>query len=931
MLKTAEEKNFLMNGFDKISRDLDFLLQCFKEVLIEIGESNLAAHIPHPDQSPARYDLEQIARLPLRIGQIYSIFFQILNMVEENASAQIRRQRESVQGLASESGLWADQIARLKAKGFTPEQIASGIRQCQVEPVLTAHPTEAKRPTVLEQHRALYLLMVKRENRMWTPFEQESIRRSIKVVIERLWRTGEILVAKPDVASERRYAMHYLREIFPNVLSFLDERLIYAWNDAGFDPGHFNCPGNYPRLKFGTWIGGDRDGHPFVTAKVTRDTLRDLRLNAFVVIERSLAVAASHLTLSDIVQKRPLSLVQGISRLHDQIGVIGDRIIKLYPDEPWKQFALMMKEKIPVHHDYHFDETELLEGDRYYRFPAEMNEDLKLLSQTLKEVGAESLIVEEIRPLHRLLDVFGFHLARLDVRQNSDFHDRALSQLMVAAGLGGADFAEWPEEKRLKFLNAELKSKRPFILGDQHAGEEADAVLDSYRVMAQHIRCYGTEGVGSLIVSMTRKLSDLLVVYLLAREGGLLEWGEEGFHCLMPVVPLLETIDDLERGESLLSDFLDHPVTVRTLNRLTQTAADKTPVQQVMVGYSDSNKDSGILSSQWALNQAQTAITRVGRQRGVRIQYFHGRGNTISRGGGPTSRFLEALPEDTLQFDLRLTEQGEAIGQKFSNFITATYNLEVLLAGTTGVSTAQHDQQVAVHPAAGAFEQLARVSRVAYRKLLDSPQFIEFYRQATPIDVLEASRIGSRPARRTGKKTIQDLRAIPWVFSWTQARFYLPGWYGIGTALESLEKENPGQFAGLVEGLKSWAFLKYVLVNVETNLASADIGFMKTYSSLVRSKEIHDAIFPVIEAEYLRSQLYIVKIFGKSIQERRPRFWKTLQLRAEPLRVLHLQQVWLLKSWRNLLAEGIEDEAEMMLPQLLLSVNAIASGLRTTG
>ncbi|MDK3159447.1 phosphoenolpyruvate carboxylase [Kamptonema cortianum] len=927
MSSAIEDKNFMVNGFEKISRDLDFLLECFREVLVETGESELAAHIPHPEQSPTRYSAEQIARLPGRIGQIYSIFFQILNMVEENAAAQTRRQRESELGLRSESGLWADHIARLKKEGFTPEQIAEGIRRTSVEPVLTAHPTEAKRPTVLEQHRELYLLMVKRENRMWTPFEQEAIRRDIKAVVERLWRTGEILAAKPDVASERRYAMHYLRDVFPNVLEFLDERLVYAWKDAGFDESLFQNPGNYPRLKFGTWIGGDRDGHPFVTAKVTADTLRDLRLNAFVVLEKHLTRLASRMTLSDMVQKRPMALVQGISRLHHQIGVIGDRILKHYADEPWKQFALMMKEKIPLLHDRLHEDAELLEGERYYRFPREMKEDLGLLVRTLTDVGAERLVTEEVLPVMRILDVFGFHLARLDVRQNSDFHDRAMAQVLTAAGVDGGDFASWTEERRLAFLSQELTTRRPFLFPGQSAGEEADAVLDSHRVMARHLAAYGRDGAGSLIVSMTRKLSDLLVVYLLAREGGMLKWEGDGFHCLLPVVPLLETIDDLERGGKLLDAFLAHPVTRRTLESL----SPGDPVQQVMVGYSDSNKDSGILSSQWALNRAQIEIAAIGRAHGVRIQYFHGRGNTISRGGGPTSRFLEALPEETLQFDLRLTEQGEAIGQKFSNFITATYNLEVLLAGTTGVSTAQHHAQAKPERAEAAFEQIARASRAAYRRLIDRPEFMDFHRQATPIDVLEASRIGSRPARRTGKKTIQDLRAIPWVFSWTQARFYLPGWFGIGTALEELEKQSPEQFAGLKAALKTWPFLKYVLVNVETNLASADAGFMRTYSALVTSPEVHAAIYPVIEAEFLRSQKFIVKLFGKPIDERRPRFWKTLQLRAEPLRVLHLQQVGLLSAWRKLLAAGVEDEAEMMLPQLLLSVNAIASGLRTTG
>lgn len=934
------DPNFMKAGFEKIDRDLDFLLESFKEVLVKIGEEELSTHVPHPGQSATRYTPEQIARLPERIGQLYSIFFQLLNMVEENTSAQIRRQRESSLGLKSETGLWGYYLERLKARGYSEDQIAQCMAQVHVEPVLTAHPTEAKRSTVLEQHRALYLLLVKKENQMWTPFEQEVIRDEVKTVLERLWRTGEILIAKPDVASERRYAMHYLREVFPNTLSFLDQRLKAAWKDAGFDPMRLNRVGVLPKLSFGTWIGGDRDGHPLVTAKVTRETLHDLRLNALIVIERAINRLSSHLTLSDMVQKRPLELVKAISRLHDQIGVMGDKIIKQYPDEPWKQFALMMREKLPLTHSHFDEEISLVEGQRFYQSPDQLRGDLLVLDQSLRIAQADSLADAEVLPVIRLLSVFGFHLARLDIRQNSFFHDKALGQLMEAAGIPeGADFENWPEDRRLEWLERELQSPRPLTLAGQTLGAQASEVIECYRVLAHHINRYGVDGLGSLIVSMTRRVSDLLVVYVLAREGGLLKWEEgTGFHCLLPVVPLLETIDDLERGKELVSTFIDYPLTRRSLADHARSRKGRVSgqnevelIQQVMVGYSDSNKDSGILSSQWALNQAQTQMSSTCLDKGVRIQYFHGRGNTISRGGGPTSRFLESLPDDTIKFDLRLTEQGEAIGQKFSNIITATYNLEVLLAGTTGVSMIQHVEGNPPHEFSGIIEQIAQDSRDAYRELIDSPGFMEFYTQATPIDVLEASRIGSRPSRRSGKKTLQDLRAIPWVFSWTQARFYLPGWYGLGTALEHLEQRSPEDFQQMIKALGTWSFLKYVLVNVETNLVSADLDFMRMYSSLVENRSVYDEIFPKIEGEFERTKHYLLKIFGRPIQERRPRFYKTLALRAEPLRVLHLQQFRLLQTWRKLLANGIEDEAEMMLPQLLLSVNAIASGLRTTG
>jgi phosphoenolpyruvate carboxylase len=399
----------------------------------------------------------------------------------------------------------------------------------------------------------------------------------------------------------------------------------------------------------------------------------------------------------------------------------------------------------------------------------------------------------------------------------------------------------------------------------------------------------------------------------------------------MEVVPLFETMGDLDRSPGILRAFLDHPLTRRSL--AARTGARETPKQQVMLGYSDSNKDCGILAAQFALQRAQTALTRVGEECQVKLCFFHGRGGTISRGAGPTHWFMAALPHGAMSGDFRMTEQGETIAQKYANLANATFNLELLLAGAA-VTTARHRHLPRVEDPCEAFmERLGENSQIAYQQFLNEKGFIEFYRQATPIDALENSRIGSRPARRTGKKgfSISDLRAIPWVFSWTQARFYLPGWFGVGSALEKLKSEDPAGFETFKSALPKSTFLSYVLTNVETNLASANLELMCEYGGLVEDPTLRDHFLGKICGEFERTRQVLAELFQGEMKDRRPRMAKTLEIRETPLRVLHLQQIALLREWRSHLAADRTAEADALLPKLLLSINAIASGLRTTG
>ncbi len=927
----------LTGYFHKIEQDVQFLIECFRDMLDELGEHELARFLPWQDNPPSTENGD----LPAHTARAFSIAFQLLNMAEENASAQRRRANEAEHGFSCEQGLWGQTLHQLKEHGLTDQHIAEILPTIRVEPILTAHPTEAKRSTALEHYRALYIRLVKRENQMWTPLEREAIKEEITAVLERLWRTHEIFIYKPNVSTELRNMLHYLKNIFPEVLPRLDRRLRQAWEQEQFDPSLLESAYTFPRLTIANWVGGDRDGHPFVTAQVTKDTLSDMRLNALMVIRQQLHGLVVRLSLSGRLQHPPETLMERITQIATLLGERGQQAIERNPDEPWREIVNLMLTRLPLEVCSN-DEIEMHEHPGCYRLASELLDDLDILYQSLLDVEAKRLAEIDVLPVIRSVQTFGFHLASLDVRQNSRFHDKAVSQLMEAAGVEKNDFMDWDETRRVTFLNQELISPRPFAHPGTVIGPEADAVVSCYRVLSEHIDAYGQKALGALIVSMTRNLSDLLAVYLLAREAGIAFYGPDGLVCRLPVVPLFETIDDLERSPIILRNFLEHPITQRSLDYQRQEEGYDRPVQQVMIGYSDSNKDGGILASQWHLHRAQETLTDVGRRCNIHIRFAHGRGGAVSRGAGPTHRFLAALPHSTIAGDLRTTEQGETISQNYSNLITATYHLELLMAGTTGMTLMHQQSTKKPHQLASVMDRLAEVSHRVYQELLQSEGFITFFRQATPIDVIEASRIGSRPSRRSGSKnSLEDLRAIPWVFSWTQSRFFLSGWYGVGTALEELQQQDPESFDALKAHILTWPFLRYVGTNVSTSLLNADVGIMQEYANLVEDAELRNHIFGMITAEFERTRKMLEIMFGGPLMDYRPRTYKSFQLRQDALRILHHQQIALLRQWRGLQAsnestdtnekEQSAEESEHVLLQLFQVINAIAGGLRTTG
>lgn len=902
--------------FDKIERDYAFLVECFREVLDDVGDGSAARSLNDNtiDDTPGED--------PERLIQAYSVAFQLLRMAEENANAQTRRALQQQDRLSEDSGSWEQHLRRLRALGLDAEDIATVLDSARVEPVLTAHPTEAKRQTVLEHHRALYLLLVDRENTMYTRQEQAALRDRIKATLECLWRTGEIFLEKPDLDSERRHVLYFLRHVFPPVLPALRARLRQAWEAEGLDPAVIAARPIRPQIAFGSWVGGDRDGHPFVTAEVTREALGELRAAALDLLSEKLRATAVRLSLSDRLQPPPAALKTRIAETVERLGPAGALAGDRNPGESWRQFVNLMLARLP-----------LAGSPAPYARADDLADDLALIETALRGAGAHRLADEDVLPLRDLVQTFGFHLARLDIRQNSQFHERAVAQLMDRAGLDGPAFLSANEAGRRAVLDAELASPRPFTRESGRIGDnnEADTVVACYRVLTHEIKAHGTEGLGALIISMTRSVSDLLTVYLFAREAGLMIDHDGAMACPLNVVPLFETIDDLERSPGILDAYLSHPMVIRSLYAQAAAAGLSQPLQQVMVGYSDSNKDGGIWASRWTLHRAQDALAAVGRKHGIRIRFFHGRGGSISRGAGPTHRFLRALPPQALNGDMRLTEQGEVISQKYANRITATHNLELLTAGTVGSTATNLHTEDSGHPLDIVMDAVSRDSRSVYEALLKNDGFMEFFSSATPIDAIEAARIGSRPTRRTGQRTVADLRAIPWVFAWSQARFYLSGWYGVGSALNRLKETAPEDYARLKEAAFDWAPLHYVISSVATSIATANPEIMRKYATLVADQGVRDRIMGQIEEEFVRTRDTLREIYGGPLSETRPRIHRTLDLRRPSLTRLHDRQVDLLARWRQARMDGQTATVAALEGQLLLTVNAIAGGLGATG
>ena len=911
--------------FGKPYSDLHYLLVCFSEVLEANNEQKLVGCLPWLNEEVSMPSPE----LQQKTIHLYSICFQLLNLCEVNWAVQNRRYKMQHEGSRRVNGSWSHTFSELQHAGITQEKIAGTLAQLEIEPVLTAHPTESKRIVVLKYYRELYLLLVMLENQVYTSAERSRIRTEIKEILTRLWFIDDIYLEKPRVETELDSILHYLTHVFPEVFDLHDKHLEQAWSEAGFKPQVLQHYLNMPKINIGTWVGGDRDGHPLVTPEITAYTLKRLRVAALHQLHHRLLLLADSLSIYTTEQSLPEHFRDYKNRLSLQLpGIVETEWYRSSTREPFKQYVLMLVEKLPFKHDSQSGTGVLHDAPYSYSHSATLLLDLEMLHQGLSEWGAAALATNEVRKALRFVDHFGFHLAHLDVRQNSAYYRKAFSGLME-----DVDFKNISEVNNLSseknFLLDEMNHYRPFSHTYSGNTPETSNVLAYLGILSSHIKNYGVQALGPLIVSMTRNVEDLYTVYLLAREAGLYERTPEGPACKIPVVPLFETIDDLRKAPAIVDEFLSNPVTRNTLHLQMKMKGYSRPVAEIMIGYSDSNKDGGILTSQWNLYEAQYHLTEVGRKHNIDIRFFHGKGGSISRGAGPIHWFLRSLPPGSLCGKIRLTEQGETIERKYANKVNAAFNIELLTSGTllnTIVQTDKYNSQL--------FElmgYMAKESYNAYTALTNHPSFIRFFEKATPIDAIETSKIGSRPSRRTNQRTLSDLRAIPWVFSWSQSRMNITNWYGVGSTLKLLKGNEPEKYHLLKQLLPSNPLVRYILTNVDSGLAATDPEIIELYASLVDDETVRKDILSRILEEYHLTQNLLAELLEIPFSQRRSNHFHSTRLRAIALDLMHQVQVNTLRKWRN--------EKEMVSAEitghhnivLLKTINAVANALGSTG
>lgn len=897
--------------FQNITDRKHFLIGCYVEMLSRINEHEIISLINSNPQNFSVLDENDDSFLIDKVIQSLSIYFQLMTLVEENAATHYRRKLENQKSITSIRGSWAEVFEMWRDQHLDEDDMLNTISQVSVMPVLTAHPTEAKRVTVIEIHRELYLLLVQRENVSLSKLEQNENKEKIINLLERWWRTGEIYLEKPDVRHERANIIYYLSKIFPTVLEKSDHQLKWSWIEMGFNPNKIKNPDLFPKISFGSWVGGDRDGHPFVTPSITQETLLLHRSCALSLINSQLLTLAGKLSISALSNPVPFLLSEAIEKKSKVLGESGENVVQRNHYEPWRQYVSLIL--LQLENTISGKNTET---NAQYRASKALSEDLKFLRTILINNGLKGISEDLLFPIERTVNCFGFHLAKLDIRQNSAYHDKAISQILSTIGYSDYDFENWEEQKRIDFLNKILNSNSPITDITVSYGTEADNVLDCYRVVRNHINQYGSDGIGSFIISMTRNLSDLLVVYLLMGETQLLNTN-------IKVVPLFETIEDLNNGPQIIDKFLQHPTTK-------QRFADNTHKQEVMLGYSDSNKDGGTIASKWNIFKAEKEFSEIGRKNNSELYFFHGTGGTISRGGGKYHRFLESMPTNTVNGIIKITVQGESVAQLFGNPLTATYNLNALASGVAKHTIKSRFIKNESNCPYETMEFLAQKSFEHYTDFIDTPGFIDFYSKATCIDLLEKSKIGSRPARRSGVRTLSDLRAIPWVFSWNLSRITITGWYGIGHALKKLKEEKPEAFSDLKMSIKDCAFIRFLLIQTETNLILSNVEIMKLYAELDENTIERELFLNKILVDYENGFNLIGELLGEEAAIRRKGQYDNLKWRNSKLEILHKLHISYLKRWRSMNDQNSIEKDEM-LTRLLSIINSLSSGLKNTG
>ena len=862
----------------------DDLLALVEQVRTHAKEGRLAQL---PD-----FDLATITRLV----RAFTAYFHLANITE-----QVHRGRALTRA-SSEAGGWLERaVARISEAGVDPDEVAQLLQQVTVRPVFTAHPTEVARRSTIDKLRSVAALLE----------EPDSPRRTrrLEEAVELLWLTDEIRIEPPEPTDEARNVVYYLEGLsagaLPDVLEELRDRLV---------PLGVVLPPDVRPLRFGSWVGGDRDGNPHVTPATTREVLTLQAVHGVRLLRSLVDRLRRDLSVSDHVSSVSEEVTARIGAVLPGLPEVEPRYRRLNAEEPYRLFLTC------VHVRLGLTEQRIVGGGRHvpgrdYADDTELLDDLLLLHRSVLAHQGPVVASGEVERLVRTVAATGLTLATLDVREHSAKHHEAVGQLIDRIGDLGTPYADLDRQARLKVLSEELAGRRPLARSPLPLDADATVTADTFRAIRWALDSLGPRVVESYIISMTHDADDVLAAVVLAREAGLVDLpsgvARIGF------VPLLETVEELEQTEFIL-DALLADASYRELLRL------RGDVQELMLGYSDSNKAGGITTSQWQIQRAQRRARDVARRHGVRLRFFHGRGGSVGRGGGPTHDAIMALPFGTVDGEVKITEQGEVISDKYALPALARQNLELALAATVEASILHRTDRRTPDQARrwdATMDRISEAAHVRYRALVEEGGLAEYFLTSTPVDLLGALHIGSRPARRPDSDDgLDDLRAIPWVFGWTQSRQIVPGWFGVGSGLAAVADE----VEELQEMYGEWPFFRTFLGNVSMTLVKTDLDIAEQYVGL--APERLRPLLDVVRAEYDLTVERLLAVTGdEALLDDEPTLRTTLEIRENYLEPLHHLQIELLGRYRR----GENDPA--LERALLLTINGIAAGMRNTG
>jgi phosphoenolpyruvate carboxylase len=843
----------------------------------------------------------------MQIIRAFSFFSHLANIAEDQH--HIRRTRaHALDASGPREGSIAHALARARQAGIAPFRIAHFFADALVVPVLTAHPTEVRRKSTIDREMEVAQLLAERDRPLLTPSELAVNSDGLRRAILTLWQTNLLRITRLRVIDEVANGLSYYDYVF---LSELPQ--FYADLEGELAAEGVVIDGDLPCfLRMGSWIGSDRDGNPFVTEKVLRAALQ-------VQSRRVLKHYLDELNLLG----GELSLDSRLVGVTPELAVLAERSLDRSVNrqyEPYRRAIAAIHARLAATagmlDDSKASQTANCDGSPYLG-SSELLSDLAILDSSLVKNGCGLLANGRLKNLRRAVDVFGFHLAALDLRQNSDVHARVLGELLALVQ-PRLNYASLPEPERVQLLSAELGTARPLASAFLPYSDETRSELAIINATAEAHRCYGREAVPHYVISKTTGVSDILETVVLLKEAGLLRPHQGALD--LDIVPLFETIGDLRRCGVIMDELLGLPEYARLLE-------SRGRVQEVMLGYSDSNKDGGFLTSGWELYKAEIALVEVFRRHNVRLRLFHGRGGSVGRGGGPSYEAILAQPPGAVQGAIRITEQGEVIASKYSNPEIGRRNLEILAAATLEATLLQSQ---ATEPPAEYLEAMDSLSAHAYRVyrnlVYETDGFERFFREATVIDEIANLNIGSRPSSRTASARIEDLRAIPWVFSWAQCRLMLPGWYGFGSAVNAWLKEEPDGMDKLRAMCRNWRFFRTLLSNMDMVLAKSDIGIASRYAELVSDTVLRSRIFSRLRGEWQSTVDALLSIMGQqNFLEGNPLLARSIRNRFPYLDPLNHMQIELLKRYRS--GEASED----VVTGIHLTINGLAAGLRNSG